>query len=386
MKALRRHSAGFVLGIIAIVLAGGGFALAQAGSGELHACVEKNSNRLSYATSAANCKTGEQFLTWSIQGPPGPKGDKGDKGDIGPIGPKGDKGDVGPQGPEGPAGPAGPPGPAGGDPAPFQNVVGDVTMGPLSFPIRAMNFGATSQCGSFGGGGGSCKVNFSDISVTKRFDASTNKLVELVSEGNHTPSVEISLHAPGEPEYLHVKLTDALVTGIHHSAPEPLQTVKFNAATMAVTAPAGGAAPASGDAAIGSADLGPTRLDQPFSAYSWGATQSGSFTSGGGAGTGKVTYDDFHMVMAPGPQTASLFNDLAQGRHVPEALVELFDPGSTAVLHAYKLRDVLFNAFEFGTGNQGEPTVDLSMSYSRIEHQQANGDRYCYDVVAIREC
>lgn len=68
------------------------------------------------------CSVGEQFMQWSVLGPPGPTGPKGDRGAPGPQGPQGTTGrpgmdgkdgEAGKQGPAGQDGKQGPPGPRG---------------------------------------------------------------------------------------------------------------------------------------------------------------------------------------------------------------------------------------------------------------------------------
>ena len=111
--------------------------------GVITGCYHTASGNLRAIDDGAQCRSGEERISWSQrgpqgiqgeqgpkgdtgdtgatgpQGPPGPQGEKGDKGDTGltgPEGPKGDKGDVGAAGPKGDTGatgPAGPTGPAG---------------------------------------------------------------------------------------------------------------------------------------------------------------------------------------------------------------------------------------------------------------------------------
>jgi hypothetical protein len=72
-----------MLGILAVLSAGGGYAIA-AGGGTIHACASKQNGALRVAR---HCKPSERGLTWSKVGPPGPPGPPGPKGDSGAPGP-----------------------------------------------------------------------------------------------------------------------------------------------------------------------------------------------------------------------------------------------------------------------------------------------------------
>jgi hypothetical protein len=83
-----------VVGILALLIAGGGYAIAS-GSGTVRACVHKHTRALY----VGKCQTGDKKLTWSKLGPRGPKGNTGPAGSAGQIGPTGQVGPTGPQGP-----------------------------------------------------------------------------------------------------------------------------------------------------------------------------------------------------------------------------------------------------------------------------------------------
>jgi type VI secretion system secreted protein Hcp len=81
--------------------------------------------------------------------------------------------------------------------------------------ILAFSFGAT-QSGSthMGGGGGSGKVNFQDISFTKYIDKSTPILLQMVANGKHFKEGILTVRKAGEHplEYLKIKLNEILVS------------------------------------------------------------------------------------------------------------------------------------------------------------------------------
>lgn len=103
-----------VVGLIAMPFAPAS-PVVHAQGGVIYACVA-SSGLLRYVSSAAECRTSEVPVEWSIVGPQGPAGPQGEtgatgaQGETGPTGsqgPQGDTGATGPQGPEGAQGPAG---------------------------------------------------------------------------------------------------------------------------------------------------------------------------------------------------------------------------------------------------------------------------------------
>lgn len=65
-----------VLGAVALLTFGGGYAIAS-GGGTIHACANKKSGSLRLANT---CKKGERAVTWSVTGPRGPQGIAGTNG------------------------------------------------------------------------------------------------------------------------------------------------------------------------------------------------------------------------------------------------------------------------------------------------------------------
>jgi type VI secretion system secreted protein Hcp len=70
-----------------------------------------------------------------------------------------------------------------------------------------------------GGGGGAGKVQVHDISITKFLDKASCSLMLACCNGKHIASGLITVRKAGEKpvEYLKIKLTDILVSGIQHA-------------------------------------------------------------------------------------------------------------------------------------------------------------------------
>ena len=70
-----------------------------------------------------------------------------------------------------------------------------------------------------GGGGGAGKVSVHDISLTKYLDTSSTALMYHCASGKHIPEGLITVRKAGDKplEYLKIKLTDILVSGVQHA-------------------------------------------------------------------------------------------------------------------------------------------------------------------------
>jgi type VI secretion system secreted protein Hcp len=68
-----------------------------------------------------------------------------------------------------------------------------------------------------GGGGGSGKVNVSDLTLVKYVDKASPTLMLFCCNGKHVPSALITIRKAGEKplEYLKIKMSDCLVSAVH---------------------------------------------------------------------------------------------------------------------------------------------------------------------------
>src|SRR5580700_11078904 len=74
------RSTAALVGMLALVAAGGGYALASGGSNTINACIHRHGGDVYIAKSCAN---GDTAISWNKVGPQGPRGMRG------PIGPRG---------------------------------------------------------------------------------------------------------------------------------------------------------------------------------------------------------------------------------------------------------------------------------------------------------
>ena len=68
----------------------------------------------------------------------------------------------------------------------------------------------------YGGGGGAGKADFQPLVFTHRIDKASPLLMKACATGQHLPAATISMRGAGQgqQEFLVIKLTDVLVTGV----------------------------------------------------------------------------------------------------------------------------------------------------------------------------
>ena len=78
-----------------------------------------------------------------------------------------------------------------------------------------------SQSGNLGhgGGGGSGRVSFQDLTFTHHLDKSSPSLMKACATGTHLKDATITVRkaGKGQQEFLVVKLNDVLITGVVHA-------------------------------------------------------------------------------------------------------------------------------------------------------------------------
>jgi type VI secretion system secreted protein Hcp len=85
--------------------------------------------------------------------------------------------------------------------------------------VLSFNYGVSQSSSMFtGGGGGVGKASFDVLTFTHYVDRATPNLFQYCAAGRHIPTVEVSACKAGDgsQEYMHITLTDVLVT---HAGP-----------------------------------------------------------------------------------------------------------------------------------------------------------------------
>ena len=101
--------------------------------------------------------------------------------------------------------------------------------------------------------------------------------------------------------------------------------------------------------------------------WSFGASQPATSTGGGG-GTGKVQFQDFHFTSNVSKSSSELFLACAEGRHFPTAVFTAKNDKGQPYLEV-KLTDVLISSYSTSGSGGDVPTEQVSLNYAKIEYR-----------------
>ena len=104
-------------------------------------------------------------------------------------------------------------------------------------------------------------------------------------------------------------------------------------------------------------------------AFSWGMTQTGTAHTGGGAGAGKVSMQDFHFTMKLNVASPSLMQSCATGKHIKLGTLTARKAGKDQQeFLTIKMTDVLVSSYQTG-GSEGSdvPFDQVSLNFAKVE-------------------
>jgi len=105
--------------------------------------------------------------------------------------------------------------------------------------------------------------------------------------------------------------------------------------------------------------------------FSWGASNSGTFSTGGGGGAGKVSMQDFHFTMKINKATPKLFLACATGDHIKKAILTVRKAGKEQQeFLVITFSDLLVSSYQTGGSSHGDeiPMEQCSLNYAKIEY------------------
>lgn len=109
------------------------------------------------------------------------------------------------------------------------------------------------------------------------------------------------------------------------------------------------------------------------SSYSWGESNAGAHSFGGGAGAGKVSMQDLHFTTHVSKASPSLMLHCATGQHIPKAKLTVrkaAGEGPGFDFLTITLTDVLISSFQESGSEGGDlPQESISMVYATIKIQ-----------------
>jgi type VI secretion system secreted protein Hcp len=108
--------------------------------------------------------------------------------------------------------------------------------------------------------------------------------------------------------------------------------------------------------------------------YSWGLTQTGTMSYGGGGGAGKANFGDFSFMMRMNKATPKLMQACANGSHIEEAILTCRKAGDKQQEYMiYKFYDLLISSYQTSASSE-EPTESISFNFSKMEMEYKEQD------------
>jgi type VI secretion system secreted protein Hcp len=105
--------------------------------------------------------------------------------------------------------------------------------------------------------------------------------------------------------------------------------------------------------------------------FSWGATQPGNMSVGGGGGAGKVNFEDLHVNALIDKSTTAILKHCASGKHLTKVELSVCKAGGQQVEYTkITLEDVLVTAVNYTGSDDGDlVSVVYDFQASRVKQQ-----------------
>lgn len=106
--------------------------------------------------------------------------------------------------------------------------------------------------------------------------------------------------------------------------------------------------------------------------FSWGATNPGTFASGGGGGAGKVNFQDIHFTSRASVASPNLMLACATGQHIKSAILTVRKAGKEQQeYYSVKISDALVSSYQSGgsEGSSALPVDQFSLNFAKVEFE-----------------
>ncbi len=106
-------------------------------------------------------------------------------------------------------------------------------------------------------------------------------------------------------------------------------------------------------------------------AWSWGASNSGSFHAGGGGGSGKANFQDISITKYLDKASPALLIALASGTHIPTAklLVRKAGKGQKKYLEITMTKVLVSSISTGGSGGEDKLTENISLNFAQVKFE-----------------
>jgi type VI secretion system secreted protein Hcp len=106
--------------------------------------------------------------------------------------------------------------------------------------------------------------------------------------------------------------------------------------------------------------------------FSWGASNPGSFASGGGGGAGKVNFQDISFTTRASVASPNLMIACATGQHIKQAILTVRKAGKEQQeYYIIKMSDSIVSSFQSSgaEGSSALPMDSFSLNFAKIEFE-----------------
>ena len=106
------------------------------------------------------------------------------------------------------------------------------------------------------------------------------------------------------------------------------------------------------------------------SSFSWGMSQPASAASGGGAGSGKVSFQDIHFTTTVSKASPPLAQACAAGTHIKKATLFVRKAGGKQDdFYTVLLEDCIVSSYQSGGSGDQLPSEQVSINFSKIKFE-----------------
>ena len=107
-----------------------------------------------------------------------------------------------------------------------------------------------------------------------------------------------------------------------------------------------------------------------ITSFSWGASQPGNMSVGGGGGAGKVNFNDLHVNALIDKFTTAILKHCSSGKHLTKVELSVCKAGGQQVEYArITLEDVLVTSVQY-TGADNGDTVGVTYAFQAAKVKQ----------------
>ena len=106
--------------------------------------------------------------------------------------------------------------------------------------------------------------------------------------------------------------------------------------------------------------------------FSWGETNTGSSSHGGGMGSGRVNMQDFHFVMRVNKASPLLMRYCASGQPIKSAILTCRKAGKDQQEYLkISFGDMIVSSYQIGGSGSGDvlPMDQISLNYTKVEFE-----------------